>query len=228
MASVLGTESIVAELSEALGLNKWNLTTAKYNGCTFATFAPNVFNTNDIANAFKNGEYLAKQFFGSSNSNQNDILFSTSLGLMNMTDTQEFKVVRKNLPYANGDNLEYQGSGGWTMTMVAIFIGSDYKVAYNNFLNAVHNPPPSEMFKLVHPVNGLIKGRAILSKISARSEANMRYAIVLDLTFEIESSQAWDQTTDNTTQIANKAITSILQTINAIGLGIALAGIITK
>jgi len=228
MANILGAEALVGEISTLLGLNKWELVSAKYNGCTFFSVTNSSLTANDITNALSDGEYIIKQFYGSSDINQNGTLFATDMGIISIDDTQEYKVIRKSPPYANGDNLEYQGNGGWTTNMVAIFIGADYKVAYDNFLNAIQNPPPKEMFKLVHPVHGLIKGRAILSKISSISEAQKRHAIVMNLTFEIEESQAWEKATDDSAQIANKAITSIVQSINAIGLGISLFGIISK
>lgn len=233
MNSELQAQAEIEGILSLLGYDKWQLLDASYNGCNFTIIrslsAP--LSTNSIANAIKTTGYYVHQIFGSGNDfNQNtsNNLFNTNLGITEMEDRQSWKVIDKDLPYANGSSLENMGSSGWDFNFDAIFFGSDYAKAYHNFLNACYNPPKGYANQLVHPVRGLIQGITELCDIKTLYRANDRKAIVINLAFKCESSLAWDSSLNNNSNDLNNAITAVIQTVNAFGTVATLGQFLQK
>lgn len=228
----LQLESNLVAIANALGLNNWQLIQAKYNGCSFYSLQSlsGSIMQSDIAKSISNGIYATNKIFGgsSTDANASSKLFMTTMALLNVNDNLNRKLVRKKLPYANQDNIEDMGLSGWSFSVNAIFIGTEYLQALNNFLAAVASPDPTVANQLVHPIYGLITGNTYLANIRLRYSSEARMAVALELTFEAEQGIAWIPAPLSAIQIGSMALLGVLSAISAVGNAVTITQAIAK
>lgn len=231
----LNIQSTILEIANLIGINDWQLVEGMYNGCSFTSLQPinSALAQTSIGQTINNGIFAYNSIIGALGADAGDLngygrLFNTTMGLMNVNDTMTNKLARKKLPYADYDNIEDMGNGGWSFTVNAIFIGTQYLTAFNNFLTASQNPSPANKNQLVHPVYGQISGLVYLSSIKTRYSSDARQAVMVELSFEAEQSNAWSQSTLNLTTIASIALTGVLGAVNAVGEALSLKSILPK
>lgn len=146
--------SVISSINQAanlLGVNNWQLQTAKFAGVSFF-IVPNSW---DKFNPLQPVFQVANQLFN--DDDPNDALSpDTSLTLQNIRDIQTRKLALYRLPNYNGFVVNDQGSDGVVYEFTGLFIGSDYLTAINNFRNAA-NQQSSTGFEFIHPIYGALQ-----------------------------------------------------------------------
>lgn len=234
MASLLQDEATLIELAAVLGITNWQLAEGTYNGCGFHTLQPlsAAISQSEVANTLATGVYTYNKILGQNllggNPNGRTNLFLTTLALTGINDSLNNKLIRKKLPYTNGDNIEEQGLSGWSFSINTIFIGPDYLTAINNFLAAVVSAPPELEHVLVHPIYGQIEGDVYFSHVTLRYNSDAFQAAIVELHFEAEQALAWIPTPLSITQIASQALTAIIGAVGAVGSAVSLGKFIAS
>lgn len=232
MAAPLTLAGYANQIANLVGLREWDLFQANYNGCSFMTMAPTALESLNPAQGIINLSRTAGSFGGYTKANDpNSGLFATTMHMLQSRDSIKRKIVRHSIPHSNVDIIDDFGWGGFSFKMNAIFNGTQYLMALDNFIQRVvneNNPNVktiigSKYHQLLHPVMGIMND-VYLSEINIIHESKVFKGVTLELQFESTNS---GYINTNLTDISNIgkyfdaiqiAIASLAQTISLIKL----------
>lgn len=226
VSNVTTANSVTQQLGSLFGVNNWQLTSAKYCGCTFAYIAAlPILQSNPIANVAGNVVATVDSFTGGSLLGGEDLngfgkLYNTTMGIVSMREEYFPLTVVKPLPYANKANLESMGGAGYEFFFSVIFLGQDYQKAVNNIENVIKDPQLNlgKFFQLEHPTRGLITGLTKPISFRINTAVNIYNGCMVEMGFRSEECNIGDLRNKSIYQKIFNAITdtmSVIQQINA-------------
>ena len=155
--NIQGNLNSVNKLANLLGINDWEIQTAKFAGVSFFIVPSSWEKIGALSTAFKVGNNLLN------NSNDNSSLaLGTSLAMESVKDMQTKKLAIYQLPNYDGYVINDQGNNGGVYETVGLFVGEDYLTAINNFRNAAL-AQSSTGYEFIHPVYGALQNCYCLS-----------------------------------------------------------------
>ena len=223
LLSSIGTaKNALSGLASDLGLTGWQLSTGKYNGCSFAHFTGIPLLENNAL--YKQGESLissVNQITGSTllaskDPNGFGNLSDTVLGLVKMTSEYIPQIAIKPTPYGIKANTEDVGSAGYEFKFTIVAIGADYQKAISNIERLIKSPPiDSNNLVLEHPTRGIINGITRCTYFKVIEEYSQWNGATLEITFRSEESNISKEVKGSYVKSVTQAILSGLGTITA-------------
>lgn len=225
-----GLASLSSNIASALGLQGWQLTTGKYNGCTFVSFVDIPILENSML--YQAGTDLVASYnqnFGTPDAkdpNRIGQLYSTDLALLQFTDTLIQGKVIKDTPYTDSVNIEDVGYKGYEFKMSLLFLGDDYLTALYNFEKAIITKPANsaDYLSLVHPTRGKIAGYTYVTE-GPQIITSLAYwqGCIVNVTFRSVDTQGViaNAPVISTARQVARALNAALAAVNAIGTTVA-------
>lgn len=144
------TTSALNQAANLLGINNWQLQTAKFAGVSFFIVPSSLAKFNPLQPEIQ----IINQIFNDSDTN--DALSpNTALTMNNIKDIQTRKLSLYQLPNYDGFVINDKGSNGIIYECTGLFIGDDYLTAINNIQNTA-NTQSSTGYEFVHPIYGIL------------------------------------------------------------------------
>jgi len=227
--SLLNSQELdkIGGLASALGLTKWQIQDASWNGYKFATADSNLFSKlSSGLGAVSTAISAASSIYDSTKlalglGNEKDIPGGANLQAMSTIDKFNRKLAINSLP--NGkDNIRSLGYNGQEINMIGICWGTNYLGGLKNNLenmfysDQVVNPTSKDYHVLVHPFWGRIEG-AVLANMEIIHQATTWRACVYKLKFITETPIGYlDKQPRSPLQIISDSITAIIGIASAI------------
>ena len=201
--------SSLNQAANLLGVNNWQLQTAKFAGVSFF-IVPNSW---DKFNPLEPEFQIANQLFGDSDPNS-VLSSSTSLTMQNIKDSQNRKLAVYSLPNYDGFVINDQGMNGSVYEFTGLFIGDDYLTAIRNIETAL-STQSSNGYEFIHPMCGALSS-CYCQQFQFLYNYNEWKAATYNIRIVQELPRSITNTKTSITQILSKILSNINASINAI------------
>ncbi len=185
------TLTLVDDLFNLTNLGNWQLAPASYNGVALmvptgnADISTDSFSINVDQIPFAGAYTALEEFTG-----DKVIPFGTHLGVTQVKDQINRRLVIHDIPGRDGNYFEQQGWSGETFTIQAVFWGIGYQVLYQQALINLLNDSiisPANRNILVHPIRGTVQNCLLTSYVIDNTYARANCCI-LHLTFKADNT----------------------------------------
>lgn len=201
--------SVISQAANLLGVNNWQLQTAKFAGVSFFIVPSSLAKFNPLQPAFQ----IVNQIFNDTDTN--DALSpNTALTMNNIKDIQTRKLSLYQLPNYDGFVVNDKGSNGIIYECTGLFIGDDYLNAINNFQSAA-NVQSSTGYEFVHPIYGTLNN-CYCQQFQWVYNYNEWKAATYNIRIIQEGIRSVTNSNRSITQILSQTLSDINLSINAI------------